>query len=118
MKKSKKILFRILPIFILCIMLVSPYVLGLSTNVPNNTDSIEEVDSAANKIWGTVLLILQMAAIAAVVIAGIRYMFASADQKAEIKKSMIGLVIGAILVFAASIVLQFIVNVTNEVVGQ
>ena len=43
-------------------------------------------------------------------------MFASADQKADIKKGMIGLVIGAILVFAASTVVQFIISATTSVI--
>lgn len=44
-------------------------------------------------------------------------MFASADQKADIKKSMIILVLGAILVFGASTVAKFIMTATNEVIG-
>ena len=64
----------------------------------------------------TVLTVLQILAIAAVVFAGVKYMFAAADQKAEIKNGMIGLVVGAILVFAASTIVQFIINAANEVI--
>ena len=42
-------------------------------------------------------------------------MFASADQKADIKKSMIILVIGAVLVFGASTIISIIANTTAEV---
>ena len=42
-------------------------------------------------------------------------MFASANDKADIKKQTIGLVVGAILVFAASTIVNFIVNVTKDV---
>ena len=40
-------------------------------------------------------------------------MFASADQKADIKKGLIYLVIGAILVFAASTVVNIIISGVN-----
>ena len=68
-----------------------------------------------SNVWGIILTILQVAAIAAVVFAGVRYMFASADSKADIKKQMIWLVIGAVLVFGASTVIQLITNVANDI---
>ena len=37
------------------------------------------------------------------------------DAKADIKKQSIGLVVGAILVFAASTVINFIIKVTEQV---
>ena len=61
------------------------------------------------------ITIVQILAVAAVVFAGVRYMFASADQKADIKKSMGILAIGAVLVFGATVVLSFIQNATNQV---
>ena len=42
-------------------------------------------------------------------------MFASAENKAEIKNGMLGLVVGAILVFAASTVVQIILKATSDV---
>ena len=63
------------------------------------------------KVWGTVLLILQILSVAAIVIAGIRYMFASAEGKADIKKQTIGLMVGAVLVFGAS----GIIGLTNDI---
>lgn len=55
--------------------------------------------NAVQGVWKTVLLILQILAVAAIVIAGVRYMFASADAKADIKKQTITLVVGLFLVF-------------------
>ena len=70
------------------------------------------------KVWGTVLLILQILSVAAIVIAGIRYMFASADGKADIKKQTIGLMVGAVLVFGASSVISLITNITSDIAPQ
>ena len=78
-------------------------------NVNKVEGSVEGMDTANNAvrgIWGTVLLVLQICAVAAFVLAGVRYMFASADQKADIKKSMGVLAIGAVLVFGATTVLE------------
>ena len=44
-------------------------------------------------------------------------MFASADQKADIKKSMGILAIGAALVFGATFIIDFIVKVTGQITG-
>ena len=74
------------------------------------------ITGTAGNIWQTIVTIVQILAIAAVVFAGIRYMFASADQKADIKKSMGILVVGAVLVFGASTLLKFVSTAANEVV--
>ena len=82
-----------------------------------NTDgeaSVNEIDDAAMNIWATIVPIVQILSVAAVVFAGLRYMFASADQKADIKKSMGILVIGAILVFCSTTILKFIATAAND----
>ena len=111
----KKII-KILPV-VLAIVLVVTNVFAVS--VPNKDeiqgdDPIDDVTGLAQNIWGTVIIIVQILAVAAVVFAGLRYMFASADQKADIKKSMGILAVGAILVFAATTVIGFVVNAANS----
>lgn len=131
MKKSRKIFATVLPILMLvAVMFVSfaPSIMAAKTTTPvasdggvqdiinrANGDGVSSITGAADKVWTTVLTILQIAAVAAIVIAGVRYMFASADQKADIKKGMIGLVIGAVLVFAASTVVQFILTASKQI---
>lgn len=120
MKKSKKIMLRLMPVLLLVVVVLAGNVFattsstGINTTMPAGGNGIASVNEAANNIWGTVLLIFQILAIAAIVFAGIRYMFASADQKADIKKSMIILVLGAALVFGASTIAKFIANTTEE----
>ena len=83
-------------------------------------DVIASASAAASikKVWGTVLLILQVLSVAAIVIAGIRYMFASADGKADIKKQTIGLMVGAVLVFGASSIIGLITNITSDITAK
>ncbi|MBR1884008.1 MAG: TrbC/VirB2 family protein [Clostridia bacterium] len=75
-----------------------------------------EVTGLANNIWSTLASVLQILAVAAVVLAGIRYMFASANDKADIKKQMVILVIGAVLVFAASSILKLIYQASQTII--
>ena len=117
MKKARKILSIVLPVMVIAMFMfvaVAPVVFadtanGVDPTFPQKQGSISTVDTLANNIWGTVLTIAQILAFAAIVFAGVRYMFASADQKADIKKGLIYLVIGAILVFAASTVVKIII---------
>lgn len=123
MKKSKKWLLRIVPVFLVLAVVLTTSVFGFSNfenvdtinGIDQNAGSVASVDSAVSRVWKTVTLILQILAVAAIVFAGVRYMFASANDKADIKKQTIGLVVGAILVFAASTIVNFIVNVTKDV---
>lgn len=89
----------------------------IDTTIPDHSggQGIGVADTAVSKAWNTVRLILQILAVAAVVVAGVRYMFASADQKADIKKSMGILAIGAALVFGATLIIDFIVKITGQI---
>lgn len=112
-----KKLLKVLPVVLaVCVILTSVFAIS----VPGNSDlqggnASATVTGAAKGVWGTIVTIVKILAVAAVVFAGLRYMFASADQKADIKKSMGILAIGAVLVFGATLVLQLIANATTEV---
>lgn len=125
MKKSRKIFATVLPILMLvAVMFVSfaPSVMaandgGVQTIIDkaSKASGVDSINDAATRVWSTVLTILQIAAVAAIVIAGVRYMFSSAEQKADIKKGMVILVVGAVLVFGASTVVQFILTASEEI---
>ncbi len=128
MKSSKKFLLRIIPVFVvLSIILTSVtgvFAFGnfndiseINKGAGTTGDGVTSVNGAVNRVWKTVVTVLQILAVAAIVIAGVRYMFASADTKADIKGQTVGLVVGAVLVFGASFIVQFIINVTSDVTG-
>ena len=123
MSKSKKFILRAIPVLLLVVVLVASPVFGFSNFAPDQLEDVGQggetgsMGTAVNNLWATILLILQIAAVAAIVFAGVRYMFASANDKANIKQQMLVLVVGAILVFAASTVVQFIVKATQDVTG-
>ena len=121
MSTTKKIFLRIIPVVLVLMVVATNTVFGFGNftvgnlNSIGNGESITSANKAVNRIWGTVMLILQVLAVAAVVFAGVRYMFASADGKADIKKQTVGLIVGAVLVFGASTIINFILTVTNDI---
>ena len=120
MKKIAKKIVKLVPVLMLVMVFVFSSIyannyIDVPTTGPSGTSSTE-VKWAAGKVWATVINIVQILAVAAVVFAGIRYMVASADQKADIKRSLGTLAIGAILVFCASTVIKFIVNSSKQVI--
>jgi len=114
-----KKLMKILPIvMVVCMVVTSVFAIDVPTSgnqLTGGQTGAASITGAAQNVWATVITIVQILAVAAVVFAGLRYMFASADQKADIKKSMGVLAIGAVLVFGATVVLGFIQKATTQV---
>lgn len=115
---SVKKLIKVLSVVFVC-MLVLTNVFALSiddVDKPFNSNgvAIGQVEDAIGSVWATIVVIVQILAIAAVVFAGLRYMFASADTKADIKRSMGILAVGALLVFASTTIVSFIVKAGQE----
>ena len=111
-----KKLFMILPVvMVICVAFAPVFAISANNldNVVAGGTGATGITNAARNIWETVATIVQLLSVAAVVFAGVRYMFASADQKADIKKSMGILAIGAILVFGSTIIIKLIAGAAN-----
>ncbi len=119
MKKYSKYLYRIIPV-ILTFIIIGTTVFGVNANfskvtADNSSSGYQTVSKVTSTAWGTFALVAQFLSVAAVVFAGLRYMLASADTKADIKKQMIILVLGAALVFGASTIIQIVGKTAVEV---
>lgn len=101
----KKFMLRVMPVIFVVVLVACNCVYAAG---------IPAITNFAQKIADTAITVVQILAVAAVVLAGVRYMFAGADKKAEIKDSMIVLVIGGILVFAAGSVIKIITDVGQQ----
>ena len=114
-----KKLIKILPVvMVVCMVLTSVFAITLPEEDKDFTygqQGSTQVENAVGGVWATVITVVQIVAVAAVVFAGLRYMFASADQKADIKKSMGTLAIGAVLVFGATLVIRLIGTTTDSI---
>lgn len=119
----KKKIYRIIPIFLVLLLLVTPYVLASSDNNgpispsirDTGSDTVSEIVSPAQKIYSSAVFIIRIAAFSIIIFAGVRYMFLAADQRAEIKKSLIHLMIGAAIVFGTTIVIDIVVGIAKNI---
>ena len=110
MKKFNKVLM-----ILAMVLLVASPVFAVTAAEPARGSEIGNITGFAKNVWSTIAVVAQVAAIAAIVFAGVRYMFASADQKADIKKQTVILIVGAILVFAAVPFAQWISTLGSQI---
>lgn len=120
MKKTVRIISTIL----LTIMLVTS-IAGVVFAAPDIDKTIGDIVGAkagdttkVTNIGGKIINIIQVvgivAAIAVVLIIGIKYMTGSVEQKAEYKKVMIPYIIGAVLLVAGTSIVKVIFNTINN----
>ena len=87
-------------------------VLGTDIGVPTASSVKGGADTVITNIVGALITMIQIIAFGAAVIMlmflGIKYITASPDGKAEIKKSSVQYIVGAIILFAATGILQII----------
>lgn len=80
-------------------------------------DSVGALKEPIKHVTKTILLILQVASVAGIMLNGIIYMFSSSDAKAEIKKKCINLVIGLVIVFGASSIISIVTSIASDVMS-
>ncbi len=113
-KINKKNFIKILFIFfiLLTIIMAFPLYSKASEQMLNTFRTMDNVgdntntSDTAHKVMSTIVVSVQVVAIGiaiiVLVILAIKYMLASVNERAELKKSMTVYVIGAIIVFAAT----------------
>ena len=72
-------------------------------------------DAFSNNIYATIAEIVRLLAFGGILFMGVRYLFASAEGKAELKTNMTAVVIGLTLVFSASSVVSYIINIGKDI---
>lgn len=127
MKKVSKLLSVIL-IIMLVITMATPIVMadgdgdgdgeivtpssidGKSSNV-----NVNGVTTLGNDIVRVITTIGTVVSVVILVVLGIKYMMGSAEEKAEYKKTLMPYVIGAGLVFAASMIATVVYNIASGI---
>ena len=109
--KLRKYARIVLVLFLIGILATSLSVV-FGASIPSATSDGSGAGDAVTRIVGSLIFIIQIVAFAAAVIMlmflGIKYITASPDGKAEIKKSSVQYVVGAIILFAATGILQIV----------
>lgn len=72
------------------------------------------ITEKAGNIVGIIVTVGVVASAITLLVLGIKYMLGSASEKAEYKKSMLPYIIGAFLLFSASIIVNIIANIVQE----
>lgn len=123
MKKQVKIITTILIILtILCslanIVLGSTIISSLSGDQTAKFTSSSEITNLGQKIIGAIQVIGIVIAVVVLLVLGIKYMVGSAEEKAEYKKTMMPYVVGALLIFAASTIVNVLYNVIDNLASK
>ena len=110
-RKFTKIMFVLFVIGIIATSLCTVFA-GVEVSVPTSGAVTGGAKESAEKIVGALITIIQVVAFGAAVIMlmflGIKYITASPDGKAEIKKSATQYIVGAVILFAATGILQIV----------
>ena len=77
-----------------------------------------EVRKKAGKILGYINSIGIVVSVITLVVAGIKYMIASVEEKDEYKKTMIYYVVGALLLFSATTIPNILYNLTTGIIDK
>lgn len=89
------------------------------TELQNSMSSIYSGNAEFNGMMGKILMIVQVvcygAAVIILMIAGLRYMNAAPEGKAQIKQQSIKLAIGALIMFAAGAIVSIISGFAGEI---
>ena len=113
----KRLLVIFCVVAIITVNFVSIYAITSDPKIekPSGGTVSNDFEKKTRNIWATVTVLVQIISVATVVFAGLRYMFASADQKADIKKGLIYLTIGAVLVFSATTIIKAVGSAATKV---
>lgn len=108
MKKLSKIL-SIAVVALMLLTIASNFALAIDpASITGNTANTTKIQDLGKQIVGIIQVVGSIAAVAVLVVLGIKYMMGSTEEKAEYKKTLIPYIMGAVLIFAASNVASFI----------
>lgn len=108
----KKIAITLLLMLMLTIITTNTYAEDIVNQIGRpHIDT--ELAGSINGIVGVVQIVGSMAAVLASIYLGIRYVLSATDEKAEIKKKLIPFVIGVIIFYGATGILQLIAEVAG-----
>ena len=120
MKKSVKILSVVL-VIMMAVLSVSNVVLAapdLSSDIKDMANGSGNKPQEVLNLGKSIVTIMQtvgiVVAVVVLLILGIKYMMGSAEEKAEYKKTMIPYLVGAVLIFASTTIVNVVYNLANS----
>ena len=111
-KKLVKIL-SVLMIAVMVVSIVTPVFAAIDIPEDGDTEAVSGVSDLGSKILGAVQIVAGFAAVILLIVLAIKYMVASPEGKADIKKTALIYVVGACLMFGTSAILGAIQTFMN-----
>ena len=108
---NKKIM-KVLSILLISIMMISMSTMVFADNITpgnftgsteNMSNAVTDITSLGNNVIGVLRTVGIVLSVIVLIVIGIKYMMGSPEEKSEYKKSMMPYIIGAALIFAASV---------------
>lgn len=122
MEKAKKIIIILIMMIMMIAMITEPYkVYATTIDVNAYKPNIEGVDSAnrattiANSITNILAVIGTVVSVAMLIVLGIKYMIGTVQEKADYKKTMGPYLVGAVMVFSITQIINLIASMVSEV---
>jgi len=119
---KKKVIFTIIEIilFVTCISNIA-FAGGLDpvsiiSTGPDGKTGVGKLNELGNAILGIIQYVGLGVAVIAALVLGMRYMYSSPDEKAEIKKKLIPFIIGGFMVFGAIQLVKIVEIFVGEIV--
>ena len=117
MKRTVKII-NILMIAVILFAAIANVALAIDPSTINPTTAgtgVTKIKTLGEKIVGIIQVVGSIVTVVMIAVLGVKYMMGSAEEKAEYKKTIIPLIIGAVLVFAAVNIGSMVYNMAKQV---
>ena len=120
MKLSTKKILVTLMLVVMCFAFTMPVLAGNYLDPRNpiyngtGSDAADAVGNASQAIYGIVQIVAMTVAIIMLIIIGIKYVSAAPEGKAELKKKAIIYIVGAMLLFGATAIVELLKNISQE----
>lgn len=116
-KKAMKIL-SVMLIMMMSVTMIGSTVFAFAPNEvvgSKNVTGQDQIKSIGQDLVGILQTVGIVLSVVILIVLGIKYMMGSASEKAEYKKTMIPYLIGALLIFAASVLANVVYQFFNSV---
>lgn len=82
----------------------------------NNVSASSAATTAMNKVLGVVTVLIVTAAIILLIMKGVAFMQSAPEGKAEIKKQLIAIVVGGVIIFGINTIIQTIITMSTQII--
>ena len=114
MKKAYKLMsIALIAVMLICTLTSTLYALEPGDVEATATQADAQIQSIGGRILSAITTAGIVLSVIMIAVLGVKYMMGSAEEKSEYKKSMIPYLVGAVLIFGASVIAQAVYNLAQ-----